>query len=524
MSIKNLINQLENSYTISEPLYLSNFFCENGEKWLYESLKNLYQAEYKNNYRIVLIQDCSDVYDYSDSPGRLVTALQKFASQIDISNFFILLLTNNINIEQELEQVKKLYSTDENTIQYQIVNTLPAKAAIEKTQDTFCILPWTHLYVGPDGNVLPCCQGDQQYPMGNVRNQSIDNILKSSKFNKLRSNMLSNVRSKECSRCYTLEDNNLQSYRVENNNQWRHLDNIQYNKDGTIDKFKPVYIDIRLNNICNLKCRMCSSYFSSSIAAEDKELYGVISNSLRNQERKYELKEILEYIPFVEKIYFAGGEPLLAPEHYEILNKLIDCNNTNIEILYNTNFTNLVFRDTDITTLWNKFTKVRIGASIDAMDTAAEYIRHGTKWTTIEQNLNKIKQKSPHVDFVVTSTVGFMNVTSLIKLQQHWHNNNILDISKFSLTTTISPDHLTVNVLPTRHKERLDKIIKEHIQWCINHNAKTLASQWNDVLQYMWSSDNSHYLGEFVRITKMLDLHRGESFVNVFPEFQDLII
>jgi len=519
--------EIQQKYNCSEPLYLSNFFQPDGEKWLYDKLTALYQPVYDDNYRVLVVQDCADRYDYSDLPGTAITTLQKYASQIDISNCFILLLTGNTNIANELEQVRTLYSTDSFPIQHYIDSTLPALLSAPITgQDTFCVLPWMHLYVGTDGNVLPCCQADHQYPMGNIEEQSIDEIAKSNKFNQLRSNMVAGIRSKECSRCYQQEDAGLGSSRVGYNLKWSHVTVDQCNADGTIDNFKPTYLDIRLNNICNLKCRMCSGYFSSAIAQEETELFGnkiSVDSTLKSQQRKSNLVKILEYLPFAEKIYFAGGEPLLAAEHYEILNALIDRGNTDLEISYNTNFTTLQYRNIVVTDLWKKFSTIKIGASLDAIGEVAEYVRHGTNWKTIESNLALVKTQCPHINFTVTSTVGLLNLASLIDLQKTWHVDGLLDISKFSLSAIVGPDHLTVCALPTNHKTRLDLLIKSHITWCQENGASKLASQWNDVLNYMWSKDNSYCLTEFKRLTKIMDQHRNESLVKTIPEFKDLL-
>jgi radical SAM protein with 4Fe4S-binding SPASM domain len=527
MTIIDTINDLKQIYNTSEPLYLSNFFQPDGEKWLCDKLTALYQPVYNKNYRVLVVQDCADHYDYSDLPGTVITALQKYASQIDISNFFILLLTSNINIGIELEQARTLYSTDSVSIQHCIVDELPNLSSTTVTkQDTFCVLPWMHLYVGTDGNVLPCCQADHQYPLGNIEEQSIDDIAKSAKFNLVRSNMIAGIRSKECSRCYQHEDSGLDSPRLEHNLKYSHITIDQCNLDGTIDKFKPTYFDIRLNNICNLKCRMCSGYFSSAIAQEEVELFGnkiSIDSVLTSRQRKSNLIKILEYLPFAEKVYFAGGEPLLAAEHYEILNALIECGNTDLEISYNTNFTTLQYRDVKVTDLWKKFSTIKIGASLDAIGKVAEYVRHGTNWESIESNLKLVKAQCPHINFTVTSTVGLLNVTSLIDLQKTWHTLGLVDISKFSLSVMISPAHLTVCTLPADHKTQFDALIKNHMLWCYENGAKMLASQWNNVLKYMWSKDDSYQLTEFKRLTKLMDQHRNESLVKTIPELKNLL-
>jgi radical SAM protein with 4Fe4S-binding SPASM domain len=522
---KNVIADQQTLYDTVGPYYLSNFFQPNGDKHLHDFLNGVYQSEYQSNFRILIVQDCVDIYEYGDLPGKAICALQKYASQIDISNFFILIITNNKNISAELEQARELYSTDSCSIQSLIVEGTEYTAT-HKIQDTFCVLPWVHLYVGTDGNVLPCCVADHQHPMGNINEHSVYNIVKSPAFNQLRKNMLAGARSKECSRCYTQEDSGLKSPRLSHNNQWKSIKQDNLNKDGSLDKFDPVYLDIRLNNICNLKCRICSGYFSSAIAQEEVVLFGKkesIQSSLKLQQRNLGLKEIIEYVPTAEKIYFAGGEPLLTAEHYKILDALIACGNTDLEIIYNTNFTTLTYQGQSVLNLWKQFSNINIGASLDAEGAVAEYIRHGTDWSVIESNLELIKFQCPHVNFTVTSTVGLLNVDSLIKLQQKWHISKKLDISKFSQSIIMSPDHLTVCALPVEHKQRLERIINYHIAWCKENNANGLAKQWNNVLNYMWSKDDSHYMPEFKRLTQIMDQHRNESLAEVISELKNLL-
>ena len=519
-----ILATLQKVYDTAGPYFLSDFYKPGGEKRLYEFLESTYRPAFENNFRLLIVQDCQDQYDYQDLSGKAVCTLQKYASQIDISNFFILVLSGNVNIGQELEQARQLYSTDSVCIQSQYVSELSYQDPVYKKQDTFCILPWIHLYVGPDGNVLPCCRSDQQYPMGSVNEQTVDSILKSTKFNQLRQNMLSGKRSKECSICYQREDAGLPSSRLQNNAKWRNKIS-NFNVDGSLDEFAPVYLDLRLNNICNLKCRMCSGYFSSAIAQEETRLFNKQKNTniLSLESKSVVLDEVVNYLPHVEHIYFAGGEPLIAPEHYKILNALIECNNTNLELYYNTNFTSLTYKDTSVIELWKHFDNVKIGASLDAMGNVAEYVRHGTRWIDIEDNLKLLKSQCPHVVFTVESVVGFLNVLNLIELQKTWHENNILNASKFAVKVMVGPDHLTLQILPAHHKQRLCEKIKSHMDWCQQNQATTLVKQWKNVLNYMMAEDQSHWLNKFQKITSALDQHRQESFKAVFPEFIDLL-
>lgn len=523
--IDQIIDNLQNCYNITGPYYLSDFFKPDGEKRLYEFLTAVYQPVFENNFRILIVQDCVDEYNYQDLPGRAVCALQKYASQIDISNFFILILSGNAQIDQELDHARKLYSTDALCIQSQYVHDLIYTNSNNKKSNTFCVLPWIHLYVGPNGDVLPCCVADQQHPIGNINEQSVDSIAKSEKFNQLRYNLLNGNRVKECSRCYQQEDSGIPSPRTQHNTKWSNRI-TQYNTDGSIDQFKPLYLDLRLSNICNLKCRMCSGYFSSAIAQEEQKLFGNnkhLNAQMMSEQKDMVLEELLEYLPYCEKMYFAGGEPLLSSEHYKILNALIECNNKNLEIRYNTNFTTLTYKNISVVDLWKQFSNITVGASIDAMGPAAEYIRHGTNWINIESNLKLLRTNCQHVNFTVTSTVGFLNVSSLIDLQKTWHENNIVDLSNFSISVIIGPEHLALGVLPLHHKERLGQKITSHIHWCQQNQAITLANQWQSVLKYMFNTNSTHYLPRFKQLTNLMDQYRNESFVDIFPEFYDLL-
>lgn len=523
-TINHAITELQHSFDTIGPYFLSDFYKDGGKKRLYEWLTSIYQPEYQNNCRVLIVQDCNDVYDYQDLPGLAIRELHKFAKQIDISNFFFLVVTGNTEIKKELTQACALYSGDACLMQYCVIN-LPYSIKIHKS-DTFCVLPWMHLYIGTDGNVLPCCVSDHQHPMGNINQQSITTIIQSPGFTRMRYNMLNGFQSKECSMCYQQEEVGIKSARQFHNKRWNKVIKDKLDPDGTVASFAPLYLDIRLNNICNLKCRMCSGYFSSAIAQEEVELWGSrdnVDSALRSTQRKMGMEEICSYLSGCEKIYFAGGEPMLSLEHYNILDQLIHKGNTDLEIIYNTNFTTLSYRGRNVLDLWKHFSNVRIGASLDAQGAVAEYVRYGTKWSDIENNLTLIKQECPHVKFTVTSTVGLLNIFSLIDLQKNWNDSGMLSIDNFSQSILLNPDHLTLTSLPFSHKKRLERKIQDHIAWCTINNATALAIQWNNVLTYMWFEDKSHYMSEFKRITTILDQYRNQSLADVLPEYKDLM-
>lgn len=455
--------------------------------------------------RIVIHQDCEDNYPYVDGPGERLIEIQHLVDQVDISNDFILIETTNSNIESELKDVVTHYSYQVRPFNFKI---LPgAYTRVDKQySDTSCAKLWEHLYVGTDGNTNPCCIADKRFPTGDLNSINV-------RLNSIKQHMANGHRSRVCSTCYKNEDLGLRSARIP--------------CDYTLnDKNNIISLDIRISNLCNFKCRMCSEEYSSAILDETIKIYGNAHTSRFQQlrsDKNARDEKFTKIKPYINKnlksIYFAGGEPLISQEHYDILDQLLNIDHTKIKLSYNTNFSQMFFKKCAITDYWNQFDNVFVGASLDAEGAVAEYIRHGTIWSDIENNISLVKTKSPHVDLRITSTVGFLNVESLISLQKRYLETGMFTIDKLSLNTLTSPSFLSVAVLPKHHKQRLNKVIQQHISYL---GKSQLAMQWDNLLSYMMNNDVSHAMLEFKNRMKFFDQHRGESFGLVFPQYNDL--
>ncbi len=480
-----------------------------------QKFRSARKDSFDNNDRIIIEQDISDTYPYIDCAGTKLIEIQKIINLVDISNCFILLITANPDVKHEIDFVTEFYSVDPTPINFSIINGHYKKEVV-KYSNTACKKLWNHLYIGTDSNVNPCCVADHRFPLGNINTSSIDDIIHSKKSNQFRNWMSQGYRPAACQSCYIKEDNNISSPRV--------------NCDPNLQTINITSLDIRINNICNFKCRMCSEYFSSAIQQETIKIYGKDTKLGHEQnlltipgssERGSQFNAIDPYITNnLEHIYFAGGEPLITSEHYQTLDKLIDINHTNLRLTYNTNLSKLTYKNVNIIDYWNQFSNVTVGASIDASDAVAEYVRHGTIWTDIIENIRIIKKYAPGVHLTITSTVGFLNIENLIKLQIKWINEQLFDVADLRVSVLVTPNYLSPAALPAHHKQRLHKIILKHIDTI---GEISLAKQWQDVLSYMMNNDYTHLLTDFVQRTCVLDTHRNESFADVFPEFKDLI-
>jgi organic radical activating enzyme len=361
------------------------------------------------------------------------------------------------------------------------------------------------LYISPEANSNACCSSDPRFPTG-----TIDNLREG--IEELKLHTSNGYRVRTCKLCYENEDQGVASPRIP-------CDFTVNTKDNIID------LDIRINNLCNFKCRMCSEEYSSAIQAETIEIYGKDAAlgstqfSLDRSLLKDRSSNFTKIEPFItnklESVYFAGGEPLLIDEHYKILDKLLEIGNTNLQISYNTNMSTLEYKNKSIFDYWKHFSNIKVGASIDCGKNEAEYIRHGTVWDNIVQNIASIQQRAPHVKLKFASIVNSIGCESLIDVQRDYINSGI-EQSVRALTT---PHFLSLAALPKHHKQRLSSVIEKHINFL---GDTELARQWQRVLQYMNNYDYSYSLSEFKQRMQVLDKHRNESFVDVFPQFADL--
>ena len=518
------IDDLSNKYDIvGGPIFLSE-----EKSSIYNKLKSYHKPAFDNNERIIVVQDCDDTYDYEDEPGEIIVFLQKILQEIDISNFFVTVITGNQDIEQELNSVKKLFSTDSVCIQH-VLTKSPYKKNIVK-RDTFCVLPWMHLYVNPKGNIHACCQAEQHMPMGNLLENTVDEIINNEKFCNMRKKMLEGKQCRECEVCNQAVKNNQIPSQFNHNQKWQHLkDDLIKNTDasGRITNFRPTYVDLRLNNQCNIKCRTCYGGFSSRIAKEESILFNNkenISLDFSKDQRKILLDKVLPYIDNIEAIYFAGGEPLIIDEHYIILNRLLEKNKTDVEIRYNTNLTNLNYKGILVTDIWNKFKNISVGASIDGHGKKLEYTRHGTSWETIEHNLIKIKNESSHVKVEITPVISLLSVQSIVELQHLWYDKKLVNLEDYKFSFVSGNDHFSLQMLPYEFKLKVKKIVNLHLDWLESINAdQTIQDTWKNVNEFMFLKDNTYLLDTFKKVNKARDEYRKENFNNVYPEFAGLL-
>jgi len=527
-NLPDTIEALSTQYDIlGDPLRLSVLKNSNGEQCLFDQLLALYRPTFTENQRILVMQDESEIYFYPENVASdSLIWLQKSLQIIDISNFFVLVISGNPQLQEELEWVRQHHSTDDRTIAAVRVDTPYERQ--NPVLETFCPLPWMHLYVTTQMDIAPCCQSDQTKPWGNLEHYSVMDIVNGERANAMRLKMLKNVPCSECKNCYALEKNGSVSRRTRSNEKYSHLRQVfveQTNIDGSLSTFEPMNLDLRLNNTCNLKCRTCDGAASSQIAYEEKKLFGNTTNLDRTPTkttRSYVLDKVIGFVDRADRIDFAGGEPLLMLEHFSILDRLIDLGKTDVQLSYITNFTLPNFKGKNILDIWSRFSDISVKASLDGHGAVFEYVRHGASWPEIEQNLFSLRQQCPHVRFQVFSTISVFSAESVMELQQKWHQSNMLDIRHFRLNPVSVNDFYSLCTLFALHKTYLSKKIDDHVDWLMSVEAAQLAADWRTIQKTMWAHDKKYLSLMIASVNQARDIERKENFQSLFPQFADI--
>ncbi len=409
-----------------------------------------------------------------------------------------------------------------------IKDMTPKEKELLIDSDNFCMLPWMHLHAFPDGRAYPCCFALDKLHVGNVNEQSMEEVFNGEKMKQMRLNMLANKRSRECAKCYDQEDSGFFSLRMSSNKHFGHnIGMVENTKpDGTAD-FIIKYWDIRFSNLCNMACRSCGTWFSSNWYEDHKKLTGAPPNHAKIMKAGRSSNDIWEQLlkqfDHVEQFYFAGGEPIIMEEHLRILKELDKRKMYHVRLIYNSNFSKSKFKGTDIFELWNKFDSVSIGASLDAMGPRAELMRKGTVWKEIEENRKRMLEVCPQVDFYISATVGLSNALHVVDFHRDWVEKGFIKPQDFNFNLLQYPIWQRMDLLPQNEKDKVTAKYKEHIEWLKGKDHLTRATKgFESALDWMNKKDMTRQLPTFVGETRKYDKIRDENFTDVFPEWKDL--
>jgi hypothetical protein len=384
----------------------------------------------------------------------------------------------------------------------------------------------------------------------------------------VRKQMLNGEQPPSCAKCYKEEAAGHRSKRQWETEYW--MKRVELEKliadtrdDGSVPP-NLAYIDLRFGTKCQLACVMCSPHDSSGWIKEWKDIYPNVENPVLKQTMMWENKgsingssynwhkqndvfweQFYEQIPNMQQLYFAGGEPLIIEEHYEILRRCIAQGHAkNLEIRYNSN--GIEWKD-DLFDLWKEFKLVRYHFSVDDVGVRNEYIRYPSNWNRIIDAFKILDQESPdNVEVTIACAVQALNVYYLPDFMRWKLENKFKKINKWPLGAgginvhfVYHPPHLNVKVLPKWFKQKCREKYEEFFKWweanwelCLTdeQKGKVTFEQWRNseygikrmagIISFMESEDWSNRLPETKEYIKLIDAQRNLKFDEIFYEMK----
>ena len=382
--------------------------------------------------------------------------------------------------------------------------------------DNFCIMPFVHAFVTPN-TISPCCAYTNDIKL-NSKEQYWD----SDQLKNIQKNMLDNIRDDGCGICWKKEDRGYSSLRQHSNQIYsKHMD---VNPDKIADQ--PYYIDLRLGNLCNLKCRMCISEWSSQIAGE------ILDNPNEDwidtpTQKVIELDDntwntLHKWIPYVKRVFMTGGEPTIIKRNLDYIKEIKDIGRSKeVELIFTTNATNI---NQQFIEIGKHFKSVSFNVSIDAVGELARYIRYPSDWDTIEKNLRNIEH-----GISLNTTIQWLNMTRLNEIFDYIENCGIkFGGIWFQLVT--DPEYLDPIYAPKFMKEKcisdIDNFLNRPFLQDEKYNNILYGELKQSLIQtkgfLMENLDRTEHVNEFLKRMEILDRLRGQKLFDALPELRQL--
>ena len=368
------------------------------------------------------------------------------------------------------------------------------------TSKTYCKFPFVHICSLPDGTTKPCGIADPFDERMNMNDYTIEEIYNSKQMKQLRKDMLEGKRNKVCEVCYKKDDRGEYSPRqfYNDNALWSHP---EVNEDYSVDSIQ--HFDIRFSNLCNFTCRMCD-HGSSSNWYDAHEVFGwpkPVSKVIKLRDSI--LDDLIPHLKNIRSFYFAGGEPLIMPEHNIILKWLYDnlpidevfgCRQ--LRLHYNTNLSILKFENTDLIELWKGFKKVFLSISCDGVGEVGEYQRTGWKHDVFVNNMKTIqkhfgasttrggdKRLAYELDYNFQYTTTIWNIHHIFDFIKFMRENKFIkNTENIDFYYAWSPDYASINNLEPNVKDEMRTLFKKNMRYIKSEKTK---SELNSILAFM---------------------------------------
>jgi MoaA/NifB/PqqE/SkfB family radical SAM enzyme len=391
------------------------------------------------------------------------------------------------------------------------------------------MLPWISIETSPMGTARPCCLAREEIPGVDLRQNTVEDAYKSDYMQQLRQQFRRGEKPETCQLCWDEEAAGRASKRINSRIRLKELyTEVDWNND-TPDQLW--FIDLKLGNICNLKCRICGSWSSSKWAAEEMDYlpkgtdkkshiaYTWLKAGTWPEESPGFWENLKALLPNIKYFEFTGGEPWLIQEHWDLLEYANEQGYAeNIDIHYNTNATVSPGRFFKI---WTRFKRVDIAFSIDNVGPRFEYERFGANWEEANANIDAVMQAAEpsfqlasytnqtHITTQLCFTINIQNVYYLDELLA-WADTKGFGSIYFNMLH--SPDHMSIQRMTPAAQELVLNKLKTTF-WTTRQHQREI----DNVIKFIEQGTGSDGR-EFLEKMQRTDVYRKQNFTDTHPE------
>ena len=389
----------------------------------------------------------------------------------------------------------------------------------KKINRHFCIQPFVNTTTRIQGQNNVCCNINSFH--STIDKESPKEFFLSDRIKEMRQKLLKGEKLNECSLCHYQESTVRSSHRIAYN-EYYNIKNNQTNDyyDNILKKLRlsdlenPLYAELHISNLCNLKCLSCNERDSSKFHAENK-LLGISDHPNIDyshfDHRKYKaLNSVIKKgLLFLD---IRGGETLMVPEVKKILQEVDSEIAGRMTLKIQTNGT--IEPDRHWIEIFKKFKRTKVNLSIDAFGDDNHYVRYPADWHKILRTIEILRTND--IKFIVNTVVSNINILLLDKLFAWIQENQYLNY----FYVLESPSHFQPTNLP---RSLLDIAAKRLQNIAKNFVNKDCDQKLEDLINMCISSGGTDRWNEFCNEIKTRDKHRKNMITNIIPEMKEYL-
>lgn len=375
---------------------------------------------------------------------------------------------------------------------------------------SFCLYPWM-LSCGEHGTVDLCNRSDKKLSDTKTVEWNIPERLA------VQEKMLAGEKIPDyCKLCYYYEDRGVESSRIFETMDWVAKLELQDLDDLKSRITDPHYYEIRLDNHCNLKCRICTPRYSHLLNREFKDIGVTVYTTKENDSDfpEYGLEHVnISKLTPQHRVYVAGGEPTFNYKFFDFLEECVAQGKTDFDLCIGTNG---MIASTRLMNLLNQFSNVTFSVSMDGYGKINDYIRAPSNFEKIMKNARTFVDAGHNISF--NSVVGLYNVTNYHLLFEYIdeHFPNTPAYLQLNYNDMQDPYNYPIPEIAVKSLERCTKTA---VYYNDSRGCKTMI---DSLLEYYKNGGgySKEKLQRFFDFNDKLDESRSEKLADVIPELE----